>query len=506
MSAIDWFDTNTSLSNLPRGLPVAIPPLPQTGSRSTGPAPNEPAVADRIVIPQVTTMALDAPQIGAVGLLPTSVTGLPATLWKTSQGQRLIRLLGNLDKGTYPAMDALLYTLLLSEAEPPADDGNGLSFLLARIDTLTELGAVEPALALAERANPEADKALFERWFDLALLAGEENTVCEKMVDAPTLAPSVSALAFCRARMGDWDTAALTFGSAAALGTLPKADERLMRHFLDPDAAEDTPALPPPARITPLSFRLSEAIGQPLPSTGYARAYASSDLRGISGWRAEVEAAERLARSGALSENRLLGIYTAREPAASGGLWDRVDLVQRLDAAITAKDARAVTAVLPQTWAAIKDARLETPFARLWGETLAGMPLEGRAASAAFDMALLSTSYETLARDLTPRTPRETFLVALAGGKPGDAKAPDSVAAAIQRGFADPSDVPGTFRLSLAQNQLGETILSAMALYISGAQGETKDIAPALATFRAVGLEDAARRAALQLMLLDRRS
>ncbi len=492
MSAIDWLEPGAGLSAL------SAPP------RITGPGTDEPAVAESVTIPQVTTSALDAPRIGATGLLPRSVTGLPADLWQASQGARLARLLGRMDVAPYPAMQSLFYTLLLAEADPPMDDGDGLSFLVARIDALTVLGAVDPALALAERADPLSDPLLFSRWFDLTLLSGDENRACTAMTARPTLAPSVAALAFCRARLGDWDTAALTFGSAAALGDMPQAEERLLRLYLDPDLAEETPPLPPPARITPLAFRLTESIGQPVPSTGLPRAYAMSDLRGISGWKAEIEAAERLARSGALAENRLLGIYTARDPAASGGIWDRVDLVQKLDAAIGAGDPARITEVLPDAWAAIAEAQLELPFARLWGARLAAMTLDGPAARTAFDIALLSPEYETLARSLTPATDRDRFLLSLAAGTPSEAT--DSQSAAVARGFSAETDVPPSLRLTIQQNQLGEAILAAMDLYLSGARGETKDIAPALATLRAVGLEDAARRAALQLLILERRA
>lgn len=495
ISAIDWLNSGRGFDGQFDSQPAAIQPSTPD---------SEPAVATSVAVPEVTTRPLDAPRAGAAGLLPGSVTGLPPTLWQNSQAGRLSRLLSRLDATGNPAMQSLLYTLLLAEAEPPRDDGSGLGFLLARIDALTDLGAVEPALALAERADPTADKDLFQRWFDLALLSGEENRACKAMVAQPTFAPTQTALAYCRARLGDWDTAALTFGSAAALGVLPRSELQLMRLFLDPDLAENTPPLPPATRITPLAFRLNEAIGHPLPTTNLPRAYAMSDLRGLSGWKAEIEAAERLARSGALSENRLLGIYTDRAPAASGGLWDRVALVGQLDAAITARDAAAISEVLPVAWAAISAARLELPFARLWGATLAEIPLTGSATHSAFDMALLAPAYETLARDLTVTSPRDAFLLDLAAGDPQPDDLNDPRAAAIAKGFAPETEVPPTLRLNLGQDQLGEAILSAMILFLSGAAGETKDIAPALATFRAVGLEDVARRAALQLMILDR--
>ena len=513
MSAINWLDHRDGLA----AFPDTPQPAAQPGSAATRRAPslrrppgasgpvNESPVASAVVVPEVTTRSLDEAQIGAVGLLPRSVTGLPPTLWQTSRTAALNRLLSGLDVSHLPAMQSLLYTLLLAESDPPGDDRDGTAFLLTRIDRLTDLGAVEPAMALIERAGPTASPEVFARWFDLSLLSGEENAACATMTEQPTLAPSITALAFCRARLGDWDTAALTYGGASALGLLPKAEDRLLRLYLDPELAEETPPMPPPAEMTPLAFRLAESIGTPLPSAGLPRAYAMADLRGISGWRAEIEAAERLARTGALAENRLLGIYTDRRPAASGGLWDRVDLLQQLDRALSAQDPGAVQSVLPNAWSAIRQAELELPFARLWGATLSGMPLTDAAARTAFDVALLSPEYEALAQGLAKRTPREAYLAALASGRPGEATAPDRIAAAITRGFAPDAAIPPTLRAVLQQGRLGEAVLIAMTYYARAAQGETKDIAPALATLRVVGLEDSARRAALQLMILEQR-
>lgn len=42
-----------------------------------------------------------------------------------------------------------------------------------------------------------------------------------------------------------------------------------------------------------------------------------------------------------------------------------------------------------------------------------------------------------------------------------------------------------------------------MALFSSGAEGNLEDLTEALATLRAVGLEDTARRAAIQFLILS---
>ena len=151
LSAIEWLQDNP---------PAQVEP---------GALPGETPVTENAGTPDIVVTPLDAARPDSVGLLPGSVTGFPATLWQASDQDRLIELIRAQRTNDLPAMRALLYTLLLAEAEPPLGaDGNG-SFLLARIDMLMELGAITPAEALLERAGTDTPP-LFARWFDATLL------------------------------------------------------------------------------------------------------------------------------------------------------------------------------------------------------------------------------------------------------------------------------------------------------------------------------------------------
>lgn len=467
-------------------------------------------VADSALAPEVRTLTLSASDAGAVGLLPASVTGLPTTLWQGSDSATLIQRISALDVSGLPAMQALLYTLLLAEADPPesADTEEDDPLLLARIDKLTDLGALDPALALIERAGQTRTPALFSDWLDLSLLAGLETQPCRRIASDPEIAPSQSARIFCLARNRDWQTAALLLETASAIGTLEPVDEQLLTRFLHVDLDDTAAPLPPPSEITPLRFRLSEAIGEPLPTTDLPRAYAYYDLRGRAGWKASLEAAERLSRSGALPENRLLGLYSGGQPSASGGIWDRVAAVQAFDAAIGAPRpvTRQVIDTLPPAWEAMRDAGLETAFAALYGARL--LPYAsgtGPAAHIALQAVLLSPEATELAETLTARTPTDIFLVALARGEPGSVEAPSNRARIVAQGFSSEEQLPERLQDLIHQGRLGEAILGAMQLYTYAMSGDLKDSAPALATFRAIGLEDTARAAALQIFLLDDR-
>ena len=136
-------------------------------------------------------------------------------------------------------------------------------------------------------------------------------------------------------------------------------------------------------RPTPLEFRLFEALGEPLPTAPLPLAFAVLDLSGDNGWRAQIQAAERLARAGSLPANRLLGIYTMREPAASGGVWDRVAPCRTSRPRWNAARPGAVGPALLRVWPQMASGRLLVPFAELYAERLAALDLDGRAGALA---------------------------------------------------------------------------------------------------------------------------
>jgi hypothetical protein len=485
LSAIDWLDGPASVSvAAPRVEPLGLAPQ-----------------ASGVDTPTVSVMALDAARSDSVGLLPATVTGLPVTLWQASSEAAIVGLLERLSPEPLPAIQALYYTLLLAEAEAPGDAGSDGLFLKARVAALQGYGATDPALALIERAGP-ATPALFDTWLDLALLAGTETEACAALAERPALSDDYGAQVFCIAQTGDWQTAALIYESAVGLGLLSATQEALLAQFLDPEMVEGSLALAPISGITPLLFRLYEAVGQPLPTQGLPRAYASADLRPSAGLKARLEAAERLAHAGALPANRLLGLYTERSPAASGGVWDRARIIQSFDQAMFRQNPEPIARILPDAWQAMRDQGLGVAFAELYGAALAGIALPPRAQSLAFRIGLLSPEYESIATAARPLDETERFLAGLARGTPPAELADSALKQAIARAFAAGA-ASGDYAALLESGKLGQAILSAgLQLDRAGLRG-FEDITSALATLRAVGLEETARRAALELLILE---
>lgn len=483
LSAIDWLSQSVEQ---PVTVVIAKPPKA-----------DEPPVTTNAGTQRVIVTALDAPSPDPVGLLPPSVTGLPRDLWAASDTATLTQLILTARADTLPAVHDLMMTLLLAQANPPVNAGPDGALFLARIDKLLDLGALDPALALLDQTDAQSP-ALFRRLFDVALLTGSEDKACDVMRATPNVAPTFPARIFCLARGGDWAAAALTLNTHRVLGDITPSEEALISRFLDPELFEDEPPLPRPDRISPLVFRMHEAIGEPLTTARLPHAFAHAYLRNTTGWKSQLDAAERLSRLGAVPENVLRGAYLSHQAAASGGVWDRVAVIKRIDTAIAAKDTAAIEKQLPLAWAAMSSVKLEVPFARLFAPELANLDLTGDTADIALTMQLLSPSYEVAAQAAQP-----SFVTTLAQGLPENPQTPAERAIFAAFDGADPSPELE----ALARNgMLGEAVLQSIITFNTGIAGNMMDVTDALAFWRFVGLEDTARKIALQMLILDRAS
>lgn len=471
----------------------------QAALQAARPRVAEPGVTGAADVPVVTVSPLDGTAPKRVGLVPSSVTGLPDTLWSVSDANLLAVRIAGLPALRLPALQQLTYVLLLAEAAPP--HGEAAAFDLARVDALMSFGALDPGLALIEQAGPATSPQHFARFMDLSLLAGTESSACAALLESPQLSPGTAHEVFCHARAGDWNTAVLLLGIARTLDLLPEVQGAALERFLDPDLFEDEPPLPIPAAADPLSFRLYQAIGTPMPTRMWPLIYANTDLSYTSGWKAQIEAAERLSQRGTLPDNRLLGLYTRRQPAASGGVWDRVAALQRFETALETGSPAAVSKTLPTVWREMQKARLSVPFANLFSEQLSTLALTGHAADIAFEVLLLSPDYNSAARTYPARASRNPVLAAIANGDvPGTVDA-EKTAAAILSGFSDAAPDQNLIAAS-ESGELGRVLLETIAMAHAAGEGDIAQLSTAIATLRTLGFEDVARRTALQILLM----
>ncbi|HCP80352.1 MAG TPA: hypothetical protein DIT67_01715 [Octadecabacter sp.] len=494
LSAIDWLSESVEQ-------PEVLAAAPVLGTQATRiPDASEAPIANSASSPNVSVQTLGGPAPRALGLLPSSATGLSADLWGRSDVTTLIALLQAEEIDTLPAIQDLLTTLALAEANPPMEAATPGAFFLARVDKLLDFGALEPAQAMLESAGADTPE-LFRRWFDVSLLTGTEDGACRALRDQPDIAPTPSARIFCLARSGDWSAAALTLNTGLAIGDIDAPTGALLARFLDPDLYEGEPELEQPARTTPLTFRMFEAIGSSLTTVGLPRAFAHADLRANVGWKGQLEAAERLARAGAISDNALIGLYTARVPAASGGVWERSKAVARLDRALESGTADDMIEALNQLWDEAQAVGVTVPLARYFApDFLTSTTADSRADALMFKILLLSDRYEEAALiDAFAQT--DPFLAAVAQGDPSQVHAARGHYPLVRDAFA--AEPNATLVDMAANGRTGEAILRSIATLQQGLDGDQIAFKEGFATLRALGLEDVARRTALQYLLLQ---
>ncbi|MDP3862185.1 MAG: hypothetical protein Q8Q63_11450, partial [Phaeovulum sp.] len=200
------------------------------------------------------------------------------------------------------------------------------------------------------------------------------------------------------------------------------------------------------------------------------------------------------------------GLYTEQSAAASGGVWDRAAAMARLDAGITARNVDAVAAVLPATQALMAAAGLESHLATLFARALATMPVEGDAATIAFRLGMLADDFEAIAAQHTPQNAVERLLLGVSKGDTAGLVAPNVRAVAVKSAFDTRSELVEPYAGLVATDRQGEALLLAIEALSGGARGDLRQVGAALTLLRQLGLETAARRVALELLLLEPRA
>ncbi len=485
LSAIDWLDRALAVPEGPAAPPATTPPV-RTPLAARGTA--------------IDRRALPAPSVDGTGLFPARRAGLERGLWGRTPLPVLTAALERLGPDTVPAAQQLALRVLTAELAPPraADPGTPGGWLRARVERLIALGAVQQADRLL-RAAPRHNAALAARAFDVALLLGADDRACAGLRGRIANHDLQGARIFCLARGGDWPAALVALQAARALGVLPQGQGVLLDRFLREEDGDL--ALPPPRALSVLDWRLLDALGDPVGTAGLPLAFAHADLRGTAGWRAQLDAAERLARAGVLDPERLLGLYTRRAPAASGSVWERVRAVQALDAAL--RDGAGAGDALRAAWLRFRDAELESAFAQIFADRLAARPLDGAAQGVQWRVLMLAgRAPDGIA---PPDNARARSAAALAGVATGLAPDAGAMATALAGALNGPPRLDDARALWLDEGAQGRLLLDALAHVADGAAGDARAAGAGVAALRALGLDGPARQIAVELLLLDRR-
>lgn len=435
---------------------------------------------------------LGAANSDGAGVISARQAGLPENFWVGTDLDTAIRLLGA--RPSLPASDQIARRVIEAQLSPPtipSDDRIG-AFFIARVDQLIADGALPSARVLLMGAGPD-NAATFRRLFDMSLLLGGEGSVCNRMTTAPGITPDPAARIFCLAQSGDWPGAATIFLGGQKLDMIDPHQVELLSRYLDDFAADGADPVLPHDPMSPLSFRLHEAIGQPLPTNELPLRYAWADLDERSGWKAQLEAGERLARANVLPGGSLRQLYSAQSPAASGGVWERAAAVQALDAALMTEDPARIGPALMLAFQRMEAAGLRDAFAAMFADRIPPETLTGDAARLALWLRLWSGQTEVTR---APPDEMDQALLALAsGGQPAPLSPALGALAPIFAAELPPAPDPDD-KIALAPALYG-----ALADADAGIQGDVTRAARGVQTLRQLGLIADARRIATQVAL-----
>ncbi|MDO5605009.1 MAG: hypothetical protein Q4G25_07605 [Paracoccus sp. (in: a-proteobacteria)] len=463
-------------------------------SRGTAPAttPEGGDIAENAGEVPVDVTRLGAADPDATGIISARQAGLPDEFWTGTDLDTALRMIRV--QPSLPASSQVAMRVLEAQLAPPADPQGGRTgeFFGARVQRLTDAGALPQARDLLQGAGQDSPDS-FRRLFDLSLLLGGDRQVCARMEALPGIVSDPAARIYCMAQRGDWPAAALLLTGARRLNMIDDQMAELLARYLDDSSADAETMLPPAEPMTPLAFRLHEAIGQPLPTGDFGLEYAWTDLGERSGWKAQLEAAERLARARALPAASLHQLYIAQRPAASGGVWERAAAIQSLEAALRTGDGARIGPALETAFMRMEAAGLRDAFAAMFAPRLAPELLTGQAAHLALWLRLWAGETEVAG---APADPLDAALLALAsGGQPEGLSPALAVLAPVFASDLPPAPDP---RDGIA---LAPALYGALADSDAGIQGDLTRSARGVQTLRQLGLIADARRVATQIAL-----
>lgn len=453
----------------------------------------------------IVVTSLNDRQRDGVGILSFKQSGIARDVWAKTSALRARKLMATTPYAGVPEVRSLYRRMLLAEFDPPSGASASTNLLLARIDKLLEIGALEQASAMIDAAGADTAE-LFGRWFDISLLTDNADEACAALSHSPMLSPAKNVRVFCLARVGDWDAAAVSLTLGETLGEVDAHYSQLLSFFLDPALIEEED--PPIARqpMSALEFLIRESVGLPRPPTPLPDAFLHADLADYVPVRFRMLAAERLVRMGVLDPGILFAAYREEPAASSGGIWERADAVQDFDAA----DASDLADALLRVDKEMSDVGLRLVAAEEFAPLLAGITAldEGKKVQDLISTYLFLADQPQLATDMMP--PNATVALQTASVVHGLSDVIDpSIRAetfAILAPFleTDPARLldQRMARLIL-DDRIGEAIFASIALLAQDRRPDPGDATLALATLRSVGQDATAKTIATQLLLLN---
>jgi hypothetical protein len=325
----DGVQNGPPLRLTPRTSPEALPTLPvEAPNPGAAPAQEISATPQSTGEPVVTVDHLASPDPESVGTLDENSGGLSVDMWAGTPREFIERLLPRLpDRLASPTLRRLVRRLLLSTAIMPShaadhrvDANRDLrpSLIATRVERLRTMGLVGAATALLDAAPTRDEDPLLLRLKVENLLIGDDlGGACAEALRQQGRVDDVfwqQAVIYCRILKGEVAEAAL---DASLLVESTGDTDPVFSAIVD--KLSGTPSEPVDSMLAPTPLRLSMLRSANLPVPADALGTASSPLLRMiavspnAPLDIRLEAAERAARYGAITPERLAQIYAATE-------------------------------------------------------------------------------------------------------------------------------------------------------------------------------------------------
>lgn len=490
LSAIDWL--SESIKDPPEfEVPPETAPLVET------------VVQDISVKKGLTPVSPDA-----IGLLSPSVTGFSANLWGNMSASEISELLQNYPNEGTPEAKSLFRRILLAQTNPAPDDKQNGLVLQARVSRLLEIGALDAAEALLKFA-PATNPHIFRQKFDVSILTNRTKEVCGILKSTPAISNDLSARVYCLARGGDWNAAAITLSLGASIGEIDAEREEMLIRFLDPELFEGEPDPIAPDPLGIMDFVLRESVLLPRPSGLMPLPYLYRDIGERAPLRAKMEASERLVAAGSLPSNLLFAAYREGKAASSGGVWGRAKSVQTLDKALLKGEIEDISSALSAAYNEFSNVGLLEAMSSEFANVLA--TLEYSAEYSDTKLVVLNLLHLANISNLTWSNnsvldDNQQLALAIVTQAP---LIVNPAGTAMQRSIVNglngplPDSSTATQMLALLEEgRQGQAIFASLRLLSSGALADPEGVRVGLYVLSAAGQLAAARRIAVQILLL----
>lgn len=252
--------------------------------------------------------SLAAPSVDAAGLANASALGLSNEMWQGTSGEDAIAMLEGAVPSRYNSVNQLLRRALVASATPP-DNADGL--LAARAEALIRFGAAEQAASLSSAGGLATDDRLAEVAASAALIVGREEALCTQVAGEERAGQRFwdTVRAYCLANSDD-PLASVAIGAMTELGRIDPENVLMLEAIVD-EALSDFVVIPAASTLDAPRIAMLRRLGRasavveraPLPMIAGLFALESTGARGA------LIAAEKLEAAGAIPTDVLRDLY-----------------------------------------------------------------------------------------------------------------------------------------------------------------------------------------------------